>query len=54
MRNYDTPAGTNEIITRPEKSEELLNREGQENYRSGVGILLWLMKHTRPDIANAI
>ena len=31
-----------------------MDQEGQEKYRSGVGILLWLMKHSRPDIANAV
>ena len=31
-----------------------MEQEKQEKYRSGVGILLWLMKHSRPDIANAI
>jgi hypothetical protein len=31
-----------------------LEKEKQEKYRSGVGILLWLMKHSRPDISNAV
>ena len=26
----------------------------QSTYQSGVGILLWLMKHSRPDIANSV
>jgi Reverse transcriptase (RNA-dependent DNA polymerase) len=54
LKCYDTPAGINETVICPEKDKELLNQEGQEKYRSGVGILLWLMKHSRPDIANAI
>ena len=31
-----------------------VDSEKQSLYRSGVGMLLYLVKHTRPDIANAV
>ena len=54
MKIFETPAASNDTIICSEKNEEFLSWEGQEKYRSGVGILLWLMKHSRPDIANAV
>ena len=33
--------------------EEKINADLHSRYRSGVGMLLYLVKHTRPDIANA-
>jgi Reverse transcriptase (RNA-dependent DNA polymerase) len=54
MKAYETPAGANETINRPDKNDELLEKAKQDKYRSGVGIILWLMKHSRPDISNAI
>ena len=54
MKTYKIPAGGNESVICPEKDEELLSLEGQEKYRSGVGILLWLMKHSKLYIANAV
>ena len=50
IKTYNIPAGGNDKIICPEKNEELLNWEGQEKYRSEVGIFLWLMKHSKPDI----
>ena len=31
-----------------------MNTEDHELYRSGVGILLYLTKHSRPDISNPV
>jgi hypothetical protein len=39
---------------RPEKGDPLLTPEQQTKYRSGVGMLLYLVKHSRPDISNAV
>ena len=36
-----------------EKGEELISEERQKKYCSGVGSLLYLVKHSRLDIANA-
>jgi hypothetical protein len=39
---------------RPEKGDPLLTPEQQTKYRTGVGMLLYLVKHSRPDMANAV
>jgi hypothetical protein len=39
---------------RPEKYAKLLRHEQQKDFRSGVGSLVYLVKHSRPDIANAV
>ena len=31
-----------------------MNIEDQKIFRSGVGMLLFLVKHSRPDIANGV
>jgi Reverse transcriptase (RNA-dependent DNA polymerase) len=54
LKVYDTPAGMQDKIIRPEESSVLLSYEDQKNFRSGVGSLLYLVKHSRPDVANAV
>jgi hypothetical protein len=39
---------------RPKEGDLLVAEEQQELYRSGVGMLLYLVKHSRPDIVNAV
>ena len=39
---------------KPENDEECLSDELQTEYRSGTGMLLYLVKHSRPDISNAV
>ena len=39
---------------RPKENEELIDNKKQHDYSSGVGMLLNLTKHTRPDIGNAV
>ena len=34
--------------------EKLLELEGQRTYDSGVGILLYLLKHSRPNLSNPV
>ena len=53
MKVYKTPASTGIKIVRNEDGPKI-NQEMQKTYRSGVGMLLYLVKHTRPDIANAV
>ena len=50
--NYESPAFSGDHIVR-KKELNYLNTKMQQNYRSGVGMLLWLMKHLFPDISNA-
>ena len=52
-----TPETPGQEIVRPikdEQSEPLVSSEDQALYRSGVGMLLYLVKHSRPDIANVV
>ena len=56
MRTYDTPAGNRDTILRvtdDDKDVVVLSGTKQTRYRSGVGMLLYLVKFSRLDIANA-
>ena len=47
--------GTSRFTTRRlENPEDKVSPEEHETYRSGVGTLLYLTKHTRPDIYNPV
>jgi hypothetical protein len=54
LKDYETPAGVNDHIIRPREGDRLLDDEGITKYRSGCGMLLYLVKHSRPKIANAV
>ena len=41
-------------MVRPKVESEQVSPEMQTRYRSGVGMLLYLVKHSRPEIANAV
>ena len=49
-----TPGTPNQGVIRPTEDSKLIPSEEQTRYRSGVGMLLYLVKHSRPDIANAV
>jgi hypothetical protein len=53
-RVYKTPGAPKTVIIRPMKDDPLISVEDQKKFRSGVGMLLYLVKHSRPDIANAV
>ena len=57
LQTYRTPGTPNQGIRRM-KDEDLeehkLDAEQHAFYRSGVGMLLYLVKHSRPDIANPV
>ena len=53
IRKSDLPSAPGSTLMRPKEDEELLSKEKQELYRSGVGMLLYITKYTRPDIANS-
>ena len=40
------------LIVRPVIESEKISEEDQKEYWSGVGMLLYLVKHSRPYIAN--
>jgi hypothetical protein len=54
MTTYKKPAAPRTNIQRPEKGEILISSKDQIKLRSGVGMLLYLVKHSPPDIANAV
>jgi hypothetical protein len=54
LMRYGTPGTPHTGILRPKEGDLLVEEEQQELYRSGVGMLLYLVKHSRPDIANAV
>ena len=54
MRKVYTPGTPMLVIMQPQTEEECLTSELQHRFRSGVGMLLYLVKHLQPDIANAV
>ena len=52
-KTYDCPGTPHKNIIRGSEDDKYIDTERQKVYRSGVGILLYLVKHTRLDIANA-
>ena len=50
-----TPGTPRKIIKRcKEDDPTILNKEMQELYQSGVGSLLYLLKHSRPELSNPV
>ena len=54
LYNYLTPGTPGLHQVREEDTSLILSKERQERYHSGIGMLLYLVKHSRPDIANAV
>ena len=54
LMEYKTPGTPHTGVVRPKDEDLLVGDSQQELYRSGVGMLLYLVKHSRPDIANAV
>jgi hypothetical protein len=53
-RNYETPFAPNSGVNRELSKQNPLAEEQQKDYRSGVRMLLYLVKYSRPDIANGV
>ena len=54
LRSCKTPGTPNFHIIRNTDPEVALPKEVHKEYRSGVGMLLYLVKYSRPDIANPV
>ena len=52
LQKYKTAGTPGKGIIRPSKEDRLLTKEEQTLYRSGVGMLLFLIKYSRPDLSN--
>jgi hypothetical protein len=53
-RVFGTPAAPKTVILRPIEGDPKISEKDQSTFRSGVGMLLYLVKHSRPDLANAV
>ena len=54
LQRYQTAMGPGQVMLRPDDDDEYLTPEEQTEYRSGMGMLLYLLKHWRPDLSNSI
>jgi len=54
LRMMCTPGSPRKIIRRNTPDDVRLNKQGHRQYRSGVGSLLYLLKHSRPELCNPI
>ena len=54
LQKFRTPGTPSCGIDRPSDEKFKVSLEDQTLYRSGVGMLLHLVKHSRPDIANVV
>ena len=52
-KTYKTPSTPGWLAVKPGDDDNKLGEIEQREYRGGVGMLLHLVKHSRPDIANA-
>ena len=54
MKEYETPASQGTHVMRPLSEEETLTEAEKKIYQWGVGSLLYLLKHSRPDLSNSV
>ena len=54
LPKYRTPGTPGFGIVKTENESEMIAEDKQSRYRTGVGMLMYLIKHSRPDIANAV
>jgi len=54
LNSYKTPGTPGVGLEKPRDKEATIEPSLQELYRSGVGMLLFLVKHTRPEISNVV
>jgi hypothetical protein len=54
MDRIVTPVGPGVIVERPRNDDEKIPLNEQQQFRSGVAMLLYLVKHSRPDLVNVV
>ena len=54
LQKYSTPGTPGYKIVKPKEGENILPPDLQSRYRTGVGMLMYLIKHSRPDIMNPV
>ncbi|KAG7348743.1 hypothetical protein IV203_011340 [Nitzschia inconspicua] len=54
LKNMKVPMASGITVIRPTEDDPLLSPEDQKDYRSAVGMLLYLVKHSRPDLSNSV
>ena len=54
LQTYMMPGTPGFRVIRPKDGEDMIGKHDQKLNRSGVGMLLFLVKHLRPDIANSV
>jgi hypothetical protein len=53
-RVYKTPGTPRFKIVCPDNDDDIIEPNLQSRYRSGVGMLLYLIKYSRPDLCNVV
>jgi len=54
LQVYKTPGTPHKTLQRPQDGLIEVDNEEHSRFRSGVGMLLYLIKHSRPDISNSV
>jgi hypothetical protein len=54
LKDFETPAPPQTIIKRPDEDDTLLSPDQQTKFRSGTGMLLYLVNDSRFDISKSI
>ena len=54
LKKREMSFGTNNRVIRPSDDEQLISKKEQTRYWSGIGMLLYLVKYSRPDLSNAV
>jgi hypothetical protein len=53
-KQWATPSAPSFFVVRPKVKEEVIGEERQKWFRSAIGTLLYLVKLSRPDLANPV
>jgi hypothetical protein len=54
LTDYKTPGTPGLHVRKPEEDKEMISDELQSRYRTGVGQIMYLIKHSRPDLMSAV